>query len=263
MGKFHTLMSYARMGIRLGADWRSKWLLATMLARHKIMRALGLKDQRSYQAAVKVGDREHRLHFRAQDIFILNEIFVTNPYVPAWLADDPPQRILDLGAHIGLATLQFKTHWPEAAVYCFEPDPDNFRLLQLNTQGLAGVTLRQEAVGGQSGEAILYIRPTRHSASSLLPPGDRDAVEARPCRVRSLDEIITEIGVPDFCKFDVEGSEFEIFAQSRFAADIRCLVGEIKVTKRSLEDFLALFPRHEVRVRSIMPKMHIVYLWRR
>jgi len=69
--------------------------------------------------------------------------------------------------------------------------------------------------------------------------------------------------VPDFCKFDVEGSEFEIFAQSRFAADIRCLVGEMKVTEHSLEDFLALFPRHEVRVRSIMPKMHIVYLWRR
>ena len=40
--------------------------------------------------------------------------------------------IIDCGANIGISVLEWKSRWPMARVICFEPDPDAFRLLEMN-----------------------------------------------------------------------------------------------------------------------------------
>ncbi len=263
IGKMNTLWRYAKVGWERGADWRSKCLLATMLPRFKLARALGINSERIYCATLRWRGYFLPFYFRAQDIFIMYEILAGNPYIPAWLDQSPPNHIVDLGAHIGLATLSFKAHFPGAFIHCYEPDPDNFQLLKLNTAGLPGVFLHPEAVGARSGEAVLYVNHQRHSASSLKPERKGEAMTEVRCVVKALDEILAMIGSVDIIKFDIEGLEYEVFASSRLAQSVKCIVGEMKAEFADLERFLALFPGHDARWVSVAQKMYLIYLWRR
>jgi len=261
VSKVRTLLSYMKFGFEAGSDVRSRWLLATMLPRLKLVQALGLSCERIWQVSLQVNRSIVRdFHFRTQDIFIVYEILSGNPYCPDWLRHKPIARIVDLGAHIGLATLQFKAHFPNAVVHCYEPDPDNFRLLKLNMQSFNGVVLHQEAVGVASGEGVFYTNPQRRSASSLVKPKDtRGVVEVR-CQVRSLDDILSDIGGVDLVKFDIEGMEYEVFSHSRLVHEVHYLVGEMKASEEGLKRFLALFPQHEAQVKNVTPKLKLIYL---
>ena len=54
----------------------------------------------------------------------------------------PDPYILDVGAHIGMATIYFKTLYPQAKILAFEPNPNTAKLLRLNIKAnnLKGVT---------------------------------------------------------------------------------------------------------------------------
>ncbi len=264
MSKVVTLLRYMRFGLKIGADRRSQWLLATMLPRFKLAHALGLPTEQVWHVSLRMKQVVVRdFHFRTQDICIMHEIFTENPYCPDWLRSEPIAKIIDLGAHIGLATLQFKIHFPNAIIYCYEPNPYNFQLLTLNMRTFNNVVLCQEAVGSASGEGIFYINPQRHSASSLIKPKDAgDILEVR-CRVRSLDDILENAGGTDLIKFDIEGMEYEVFSHSRLVHEVHYLTGEMKTSKEELKQFLALFPHHEAQVRDVTAKMKVVYLRRR
>lgn len=260
MGKLRTLWNYIKFGFQWGTDWRSRWLLASMLPRYKLQCALGINDEKVRSVNIRLAKQRVPLHFRAQDIFVLHEILTEDPYCPDWICESQPMRIVDLGSHIGMATIQFKAHFPNSLIHCYEPDPDNFRLLKLNTQSLDGIVLHQEAVGAITGEGIFYVQPRRHSASSLIAPSSvRDAIALRCC-VRSLDDILTDIGEADLIKFDIEGAEEEVFAHSRLVHDVKFIVGEIKANEEGIKRFLLLFPFHKAKVKSITSKMHFVYL---
>jgi FkbM family methyltransferase len=261
--KISTFVRYTVAGLRLGADRRSRWLLATMLPRFKLVRAVGPRDEGVWRINLRLGDRRLPLHFRTQDIFIVQEVLVGNPYCPDWLQADSLRCIMDLGSHIGLSTLQFKVHSPEARIHCYEPDPDNFRLLEANTRELDGVVLHQEAVGAVSGDSVFHTQPERRSAGSLVEPRERTGTIEVGCMVRSLDDILSDIGGADQIKFDIEGMEYEVFAASRLVHEVRFVVGEMKATIEELKRFLALFPHHQAQVNSLTAKMHLVYLWRR
>jgi FkbM family methyltransferase len=263
VSKLTTLLSYARMARSVGVDWRSRLILATLLPRAKIVALLGLRDDRVWQVSLRLGDRPVLFRVRTQDIFILNEIAVGAPYCPNWLHRTPPNVIVDLGAHIGLATQQFKAHFPGASVHCYEPDHDNFRLLAANTNDLDRVAIHAEAVGVRSGDDMFYMQPLRRSASSLIPPEKMENVHSIRACVRSLDDILSDVGGADLIKFDIEGAEYEVFSAARHVSDVPVVVGEMRGQKAQLERFFALFPRHEALVVSLTPKLHYVYLRRR
>ncbi len=260
--KGKTFCDYAHTGMRLGADLRSKWLLASMLARLKWRRS-ELEDQSVYQVQVQIGSLRRTLSIRAADIFLVHEVLSQSPYVHPEMAQEPPRCVVDLGAHIGLATLLFKAKFPDAEVHCYEPDPENFALLQTNTADLSNVFLHQEAVGVQQTEAILYIPKRRHSAASLRRPSGVDLMYEVLCRVKPLDDILAEAGRVDLVKFDIEGVEYDVFAVSRSVHQVRWIVGELKATPAEIERFIALFPQHEGQIRWQAPKMAYVYLKRK
>ena len=263
MSKVSTLWSYLQVSLSLGADPYSRWQLALMLPRLELMRALRRPDRKQWQVKVKLGDRIIPLFLRTNDIFILKEIWRDNPYCPQWLRELSLSKVLDLGAHIGLATLRFKLCFPHATIHCYEPDVENFRLLSLNTQTYKDVILHPEAVGSTSGETVFYIHPDQHSSSSLHKPSAPGQAIEIPCIVRSLDDILTDIGRVDLIKFDIEGAEKEVFASSQLVHEIPYLVGEIKASDRELQEFLILFPYHKVEIINIASKMHFIHLQKR
>lgn len=264
MRKLKTFIDYASVGIRVGATWRSKLILASLLPLLKL-RGLSPSKEKVYALDIRLGTLMRTLYMRAQDILIVREVFGENPYlVPDMKKDSPPRCIIDLGAHIGLATLQFKAAFPDTVIHCYEPDPDNFHLLRLNTAGLPGVVLHREAVGGVRAELPFYVRRGRHASSSLYSiPGVGDTYEIR-CEVKLLDDCLREAGLPvDVVKFDIEGAEVEVFSRSRLIHDVRWITGELKRTREEVQAFLALFPEHEPSVRWNASGMAYVTLVRR
>ena len=260
MTKLLTALKYTSLGLDLGVGVRSKWLLASMLPSLKLHHALNVTNRNIYKATVQVDGLKQTVHFREQDIFIFCEVLADNAYVDGGLYSRPPACIVDLGAHIGIATLKFAAAFPKATIHCYEPDPENFSLLRLCTRGLSNAVLHQDAVGTTNGKAEFYVNRDRHTASSLRASKGREYQKIE-CRVKSLDSILDEVGTQvDLIKFDIEGAEDEVFSHSRRVHDVKYIVGEMKAPLPKVEKLLSLFPGHDAKIREAAKYIHIVYL---
>jgi FkbM family methyltransferase len=137
----------------------------------------------------------------------------------------PGMIAFDVGANIGLYTLLFaKCLGPAGQVHAFEPEPRNFRRLQVNLaiNGHENVTANQVAVYSRSGPATLNVFPgSVHALHSLkratAPDPARPQATLEPERqltiaAVSLDDYCAEHDVEhiDYLKIDVEGAELEV-----------------------------------------------------
>lgn len=260
VSKIRTLWRYTLAAWTLGDSLVSRWVLATLLPRLKFHL---LDEEKVYEVWIRIGSVRRTLYLRPCDIFVVYEVLWSNPYILPEMLRKPPRCILDLGAHIGLATLRFKATFPEAIIHCYEPDPENFRLLERNTKGLPGVVLHQDAVGPEDTTATLYVLPGRHSASSLRRPPEEMVFREVLCKVSTLDSILANLGLPvDLLKFDIEGIEYEVFSSSRRVQEVPWIVGELKGETGQIKRFVRLFPHHCARLIWLTQKMALVYLWR-
>ena len=256
--KFKTFQDYVFTGLRIGADLRSRYLLVSMLPRLKYFR---LNPSHRYRVNICLNQLKKNILVRAADIFILHEVLGKKPYIYSKMKEKPPRRILDLGAHIGLATLLFKAEFPDAEIHCYEPEPENFELLQFNTKGLHNVFVHCEAVGSKRTKATLYIPENRYAGASLRPASKGERVRKVVCQVKPLDEILTQIGDRvDLIKFDIEGMEYEVFSTSRLVHEVPWIVGEIKGDQQEVQRFIQLFPQHRGEVMYCSSKMVYIYL---
>jgi len=172
------------------------------------------------------------LHLRhgSGDIAILNKIFARDPATSSYQAPAPvaalldasvEPRILDVGANIGLFGVFAKGRWPEARITAFEPDPDNFRVLDLTVranQREGDWDAVPAAVSNEVGE--LSFVPS-HGAKSHLAP---IAADERTIVVPAVD-FFDQIGDGvDLVKMDIEGGEWEVLADPRLAdADVKVI----------------------------------------
>lgn len=114
--------------------------------------------------------------------------------------------IVDCGANIGLSVLYYKMLYPNARIVAFEPDEDNFRLLQKNIRqnNLQDVVLRQEAVWISDGHISFSARGSEasHITNEALPEEQVRCVRLRNYLAQQADV--------DFLKMDIEGAEWEV-----------------------------------------------------
>ena len=117
--------------------------------------------------------------------------------------------VVDVGAHIGYFTLLFARLVGERGrVYAFEPDPDNFALLQANVEanGYTNVVLEAMAVSEEVGTVRLY-RSEDNPADHRI----YDSQENRPyveVPATSLNAYFAERSPRvDLVKIDVQGAE--------------------------------------------------------
>jgi FkbM family methyltransferase len=156
-----------------------------------------------------------------EDRFILGEVFDAHEYaVPPSVAralGEGVLKVVDLGGNIGLATLWFAREFPDAQFTAIEADPANAdvleRVVALNRVGTRIRVLRV-AGGVRSGslELVSGLGGRSHAAANIQD----EAYAARIIEVPMIDvlPIITEA---DFLKMDIEGGEWEILSDPRFA----------------------------------------------
>jgi FkbM family methyltransferase len=183
------------------------------------------------------------------DVLILNKIFArdsaTSSYEPpaavaAALDATGGPRILDVGANIGLFGVYALGRWPEARITSFEPDPDNFRVLDLTV----GANQREgswddvpAAVSNADGE--LQFAPGDGAKSHLSPTAADEATITVP----AVDFFGRLGDGVDLVKMDIEGGEWQILADPRLAS------APVRVIR--LEWHTLLCPEDDARTAAI------------
>lgn len=117
--------------------------------------------------------------------------------------------VLDIGAHIGYYSLIFaRLVGSEGRVFAFEPDPDNFALLNKNVRinGYRNVTLVRKAVADRTGKVRLYVSEENNGDHRTYDSKDgRKSIEVKCVQ---LDEYFRDYGERiDFIKMDIQGAE--------------------------------------------------------
>jgi FkbM family methyltransferase len=154
-------------------------------------------------------------HYRNQPEFDLlaHEIFEGGEY--DFPCDTDAPFILDCGSHIGLSVAWFKRRFPHARITAFEPDPQNFELLQANVaaNGFGGVELLNVALSSERGTARFYgqfkVEEPMASSHSLKEDwGTQRTKSWILVQTVPLADYIT--GPVDYLKLDIEGMELEV-----------------------------------------------------
>lgn len=145
-------------------------------------------------------------------LFLILEIFVNEDYEISLEMNNPI--IFDCGANIGMATLYFKSKFPNSTVFAFEPNPTAFKYLKKNIEAnnLSNVFIYNSALSDKD-EKLKFFTPLDESSlvgSRLLNRGGDNFIEVDAVRLSSFIKELDDQKV-DLVKIDVEGSETYIW----------------------------------------------------
>jgi FkbM family methyltransferase len=118
--------------------------------------------------------------------------------------------VIDIGANIGYYTmLAAQIVGSNGKVYAFEPEPNNFKLLQKNVEynGYTNAVLVRKAVSNTNGKIKLYLAPSETSTHRIYR--NEDHREHIFVDVTTLDQYFDNMYPPvDLIKIDIEGAEY-------------------------------------------------------
>jgi FkbM family methyltransferase len=161
------------------------------------------------------------------DIVTLDEVFYTRSYaLPQEVATsldslDRAPRVLDLGANIGLFGLFIRERHPDAPITAIEADPDNAMVLRrcIAANETAERWKVVEAVAATHDGTVSFV-PGAYSLSHVAGPDETGV----PLPAVDVFRYLADM---DLLKVDIEGGEWEILADPRFAeTPLRAIVLE-------------------------------------
>lgn len=140
------------------------------------------------------------------------------------LGNSGPLVVLDVGANIGSYSEKLMTANPEARIYAFEPQPENFERLAAIARN-RGFDAFNTALGDKEGRLQLY--DYADSDGSQHASLYRDVIEdihkseavSHEVELQTLDAFVKENGITavDLLKIDVEGNEYKVLLGARQA----------------------------------------------
>jgi len=168
----------------------------------------------------------------AADLFVLREVLLDETYsgiLP--LLTSPNVRLLDIGANLGAFTIWMHRIVGVREAYCFEPEPDSFRLLgfNLSLNGCGTAKTFPWAVGGEARTIRLALKKSSPGGTSIYAD-NAASPEAAPVPVIAFEAWLETVeGEFDLLKMDCEGAEWEILEKTRPAqfAQFRVFVAEV------------------------------------
>lgn len=124
----------------------------------------------------------------------------------------PGALVFDVGANMGQKSKVFVSL--RAKTIIVEPNPHCWKIIEDEIGKTASAQIVGKAVGSEDGEATLTFAHTA-STASLDPTWAGLEYRSGPLQsetvpVTTLDALIREFGIPDFCKIDVEGLELDV-----------------------------------------------------
>jgi len=123
----------------------------------------------------------------------------------------PADVIVDIGAHIGSFSIWAARQAPNGRVYAFEPNDENFFLLEENKKlnGLTNLELYKLAVADKDGESTFFNSDHLSMSHSFFETGAENSTTVRTVSLAGILET-NKIDHVDYLKIDAEGAEYLI-----------------------------------------------------
>ncbi len=124
-----------------------------------------------------------------------------------------PKIIFDVGANIGCTSILLANSYPDAYIYAFEPDPENFDLLSTNVKAYNNVLAWDFALGAVTQKRELFASDdARNSGGFSFHEGGSDTSQFKTVQVFDVREFMADQRIEhiDLLKIDTEGCEYEI-----------------------------------------------------
>jgi FkbM family methyltransferase len=181
------------------------------------------------------------------------------------LLDKPPEIILDIGANIGIYTVEAASKFPNAQIHLFEPSPTNFEILQSRFIDNPNVHLNNLAISNVAGVAHLYMDEYGSGLASLtkrkLEHFDISYDKSEVITTLRLEEYWNNTlhrSVIDILKIDIEGHELDALESlGDGIAHIKIVQFEFGGcnidTKTYFQNFWHFFQRNNFDVYRISP----------
>lgn len=129
--------------------------------------------------------------------------------------------IFDVGANKGQTEKKYRTFFPDANIYCFEPFPDVVEYLKEQVGDHPGTKVVPMAMADQPGKRRFHVNGW-NVTNSLLPetqstrrytPSTADPVSTMEVDVTTIDQFTHQKGIDkiDILKFDIQGGELMAF----------------------------------------------------
>jgi FkbM family methyltransferase len=204
------------------------------------------------------------------DLYVLREVLLEETYRDVLpLLPRRGLRIVDIGANLGSFTIWLSRTAKVDEAFCFEPEPDSFRLLQFNLaqNGCGFARALDKAVGGESRTAQVALKADSPGGTSIYAPAsDPERARRTAVQVLALSEWLGRTpGAFDLLKMDCEGSEWEIVRRTSPSdlARFRAVVAEVHADPDGLqpvEEFGGLLEAGGFRTVRWDRKSHGLYL---
>jgi FkbM family methyltransferase len=207
---------------RLGANPRLEPYVAAALRARAVRPSLPFllgelrgRGERDY--AIRAGGVPVHIVHGSSDAATMDQAFFSRAYepsAPAAAALDAlgrPPRILDLGANIGMFSVWASRRWPGAHLTAVEPLPRNVAQLRRNLElALPPGTHDVVVAAATTSDGELTFGGGDFTQGHILDDGSEGI------RVAARDTFALADGV-DLLKLDIEGAEWPILADPRFA----------------------------------------------
>ena len=174
-----------------------------------------------------------RIRIRSTDSLVYNEILLGGQY--AFDLPFSPKTIIDGGANIGISSIYFANRYPEAKIFAVEAEASNFAVLRRNIRPYPAIVPIHAALWNRDGEVVVGAPDPATGAHGEWGFVTHEGSVGTKVRAVTMDTLMHEMRISsaDLVKLDIEGAEQEVFENTRWLKNVRCLMIELHDELRS------------------------------
>jgi FkbM family methyltransferase len=150
-----------------------------------------------------------KLRPNTSDLHVFHQVFVRKEY--NFKQNTTPNIIIDAGSNIGLYAIWMKNKYPNSAIICIEPDPENFAILKENLAAYSNIHFEQKGLWNKNTKLHVWDKYNEGKWAIVVeekPDGNIDAISITSLLEKYKYDTI------DILKIDIETSEKQLFSSN-------------------------------------------------